>query len=176
MSNGAAGDGIVWLDGDVQMGDHVVMGCAAGIMAREDRLELDDAVGIRFLDTTKEGRVEIGGIVSVAIACCDEAGVYAGAVAVPDVPPKIGDRFAGCNVDELSFDDDGYAGLVFRNVGADVFAEHIILPFISTTLCKKSKDGMIGLRFIDSQDQSPPPDSTHKCPNSQKASSQAYSH
>lgn len=74
------------------------------------------------MNTAKESSVQVRGIVRVAVAGSDETGVDTCAVAIPDVPPEAGNRLTCCDVDELAFDDDGDTGLVFADVGADVFA------------------------------------------------------
>lgn len=99
-----------------------MMCCAAGIVAWEDGLELDYAVGIGFLDAPEEGRVEVGCVVCVAVTGCDETRVDARAVAVPDIPPQARDWLAGCHVHELCFDDNWDAGLGLADVGADVLS------------------------------------------------------
>lgn len=96
-------------------------------MTWENRLELNHAIGIRLLDTPQERGVEVGSVISVTVSVCDQAGVDASGVAVPDVPPEIGDRFAGCYVHELPIEDDGDSGLGFANVGANVLAQNIVL-------------------------------------------------
>lgn len=49
-------------------GRTVNVGGSAGVMTREDGLELQDAVLVGFLQTTKEGGVQVGGVVGVAVA------------------------------------------------------------------------------------------------------------
>lgn len=51
-------------------------------MAREDGFEGRDPIGVRFLDATEEGFVDVCGVVGVAVALGYDAGVYAGGVRV----------------------------------------------------------------------------------------------
>lgn len=53
------------------------MSGAACVMAREDGLELRHAVGVRLLDAAEESRVDIRGVVGVAVSVGDDAGVDA---------------------------------------------------------------------------------------------------
>ena len=134
-------------------------------MSWKNRLELDHAIRIRFLDAAKESSVQVGSVSRVAVTGSDEARVDARAVAVPDVPPEIGNRFTGGYVNELAFDNDGHTGLVFADVAADVFAQDVVLLSISTISLKK---------LVNSPDQSPPQDSAHKSHCSQTRWTRAY--
>ena len=47
----------------------------AGVVAREDGLELDDTLLVAGLDTAQEGRVEVAGVGGVAVAAGLDTGV-----------------------------------------------------------------------------------------------------
>ena len=47
----------------------------AGVVAREDGLELHDALLVAGLDTAQEGRVEVAGVGGVAVAAGLDTGV-----------------------------------------------------------------------------------------------------
>jgi hypothetical protein len=53
----------------------VDMSGAAGVVTREDGLELHDAVGVGLLQTAQEGGVEVCLVVGVTVAVGDDAGV-----------------------------------------------------------------------------------------------------
>ena len=95
---------------------------AAGIMTREDTLELRDAISVRGLQSSQKRAIEICRVVFVAIAGTDDAAVDAGGVAVPEIPHEVRDGVAGVDVDELGIDDNIEAGFGFGDVGADVLA------------------------------------------------------
>jgi hypothetical protein len=99
------------------------------VVAREDGLELGDAVGVGGLDAAQPGVVEVGQVVRVAVASSDDAAVHAGRVAVPDLKVHIRDRVAGGYVDDLVVHQERHADLVFGDVFADVLAgdvwEHV---------------------------------------------------
>ena len=92
------------------------------VVAREDGLELGDAVGVGGLDAAQPGVVEVGQVARVAVAASDYAAVYAGRVAVPDLKVHVRDWVAGRYVNDLVVHQEGHAGLVFGDVLADVLA------------------------------------------------------
>jgi hypothetical protein len=55
---------------------------AAGVVAGDQSVELDCAIGVGYLDAPEEGRVEVGGVAVVAIAVGGDAGVDSCRVAV----------------------------------------------------------------------------------------------
>jgi hypothetical protein len=98
---------------------------AAGVVAREGGFEGCHAVGVCLLDAAEEGRVEVGFVVGVAVAVCYDAGVDAGAVAVPDLDVDVRDGLAGVDVDDLVVEGDVDAGFVVGDVLSDEFASNI---------------------------------------------------
>lgn len=69
------------------------MGCAAGVVAREDGLELGDTRVVGLLNSTEESRVQVGLIGGVAVAAGHNARVDAGGIAVPEVEVDVRDGF-----------------------------------------------------------------------------------
>ena len=51
------------------------VGCTSGVVAREDGLELDDALAVGGLDSAQEGGVEVCRVGGVAVAAGLDAGV-----------------------------------------------------------------------------------------------------
>lgn len=68
---------------------------AALVVAGEDGVELDDAVGVGLLNTAQEGGVE------AALAAGGDTRVHSDGVAVPDVDESLRDRRVGVDVNEL---------------------------------------------------------------------------
>lgn len=60
------------------------VGSTSSIMAREYRVHPDYTELVGRLDSAEEGGVEVGSVVGVAVAGGHDAGVHAGAVAVPE--------------------------------------------------------------------------------------------
>ncbi len=100
--------------------------CAAGVVAREDGLDLGHAVLVGHGYGAEECVVDVGVVCEVAVALVDDAAVDACGVGVPEVPPHSRDGLAGFKVDELGLDDDGDAELVFAGVGADDLAGDVV--------------------------------------------------
>jgi hypothetical protein len=94
-------------------------------VAREGGFEGCYAVGVCLLDAAEEGCVEVGFVVGVAVAVCYDAGVNAGAVAVPDLDVDVRDGLAGVDVDDLVVEGDVDAGFVVGDVLSDEFASNI---------------------------------------------------
>lgn len=59
----------------------------SSVVTREDGCELDDTIVIRLLNAAKGCAVQVGGVVSVAIAVGLNTGIDAGRVAAPDIGP-----------------------------------------------------------------------------------------
>lgn len=51
----------------------VDVSCPASVMTWEGCLELNDTVPVTLLDTSVEGRVEVGGIVGVSVSAGDDS-------------------------------------------------------------------------------------------------------
>lgn len=90
------------------------------VVARKDRLELDNAVRVSpaswlvsynsvvfsldeslLLNATKESLVQVGSIVLVAIAGCHDAAVDPSSVTMPQIDKDCWDRLASVHVDVL---------------------------------------------------------------------------
>lgn len=75
-------EGAVIAGGGVQVHHHVDVGRAASVVAREQRVEAGNSVGVGRLDATREGRVQVGGVAGrVAVAVGGDARIDAGGVA-----------------------------------------------------------------------------------------------
>lgn len=75
--------------------------CRTSIVTRKDGVELHNAHMVGLLQAAKCCIVEVGGIVRVAVAICDNAAIYTRCVAVPNVDVDGIHRFASCNVNDL---------------------------------------------------------------------------
>lgn len=84
---------------------------SAGVMAREDGLELHDTVGRGGLDATVECLFGVGLVGAVSVAVGDDAGVDACGVGVPDLDVGVGDGLAGLDVEYLHVEVEREAGL-----------------------------------------------------------------
>lgn len=98
---------------------------SAGVVAREDGLELGDAIRVGSLDSSKPGVVDVCVIRAIAVAARDDARVDTCGVAVPHLEVDVGDWVAGLNVDDLVVEDNTETLLFFHNVLADIFSSHI---------------------------------------------------
>lgn len=131
--------------GCILVDDHVVVGGAAGVVARENSFEARDAVGGGWLHAAQEGGVDVGEVVCVAVAGLDHAGVDACCVAVPglsllegvfkdwqllrgegeeipEIPIDVGQGLTSLDIQELCFKNDGYTCLPFLQIIADLLA------------------------------------------------------
>lgn len=52
------------------------VGSTTGVVSREDRLELDNALAVAGLDSAQEGCVQVCGVVGVAVSAGLDAGVH----------------------------------------------------------------------------------------------------
>jgi hypothetical protein len=106
----------------IGMGNNVNVGSTARVMAREQSLELGNAVRVGLLDTTQEGFVQVCGVIAVAVHVALDSRVDASGVAVPYVPVQVLDWLAGVDVDELAVDNDWDTSLAIAYVVADQLA------------------------------------------------------
>lgn len=72
-----AGDGVVLQDGGLVGGvaEDVDVGGAAGVVTREEGLELDDTLFVAGLDSAQESGVEVRGVILVAVSAGRDTGV-----------------------------------------------------------------------------------------------------
>lgn len=124
------------------MREDVDVGRAAGVVARDDGLELDHTVDVGLLEAAEEGLVEVGGVVGVAVAGGYDAGVDACGVAVPGVDVNGRDGLAGRGVDELDVEVEGNTGLVLRHVCANQLAVDVVWAL--SDLWLENAGGIIG--------------------------------
>lgn len=112
----------------------VDVGGTAGVVAREDGLELCNAIGVGLLDSSEEGVVEVRLVIRVAVAVRNDAGVDAGAVAVPDFDVHVGDGLACVDINDLVIEGDVDTWLRICNVlpnelAADIYTKLVnIMP------------------------------------------------
>jgi hypothetical protein len=116
---------LVLVAGGVCMGQDVDVGGAAEVVAREESLELGNAVLVGRLDAASPGLVDVVDVVDVAVAGVDDTRVDAGRVGVPDLEVQLRDRLARVNVDELVVNDEGDALLSLDYVATNSFAADI---------------------------------------------------
>lgn len=122
VGNRSAGDSAVAEERSVHGADDVDVSSTAAVVTGEDRLKGSDAVLVGLLETTESHVVKVGDIVAISVAVILHTRVDTGGVAVPDVPPELGDRLAGVDVDELSVHVVHNTGLVIDDVLAVVLA------------------------------------------------------
>lgn len=92
------------------------------VVAREERVEGDDAVGVRLLHAPQEGGSQS------ALAGRADAAVDAGGVALPQVDEEGGLRGAGAHVDELDLEVQRDARQGLGDVAPDLGAEDVVGP------------------------------------------------
>jgi hypothetical protein len=92
------------------------MSCASGIEPRENTRILDDAFGIRSLETAQESLIDIRSVCCVAIAGCNDSGVDASGVTVPNVRSEVFDGIASFSVNELKVPNDVDASLILADI------------------------------------------------------------
>ena len=123
MADRFAGQGVVGVDSGIERVRHDVdMGGAAGVVAREQGIELDDTVLVGLGDAAEEGLVDVGRIVGVAIAAGNDTRVNTSRVAVPELEVDLGDGLAGVDVDDLDVKVQRHSLLVLGDVAADQLA------------------------------------------------------
>lgn len=104
----------------------VDVGGTAGVVAREDRLHIDNTVLVTGLDTAEPGGVDVGLIGGVTVTAGNDTGVDTGGVAVPEIGVDIGDGLAGVGVDQLDVYVEGDTLLVLDDVLTDEFAGDVV--------------------------------------------------
>jgi hypothetical protein len=105
------------------VGEEMGMCCTALIVAWEDGLESNNAVGICGLDASQEGTVPS----SISYISSDiDAGVDTGGVAIPDIDVDIWDAETGGDVDVLDFEVERDTGLAFGDILANVLAGDVV--------------------------------------------------
>lgn len=122
MGDCAAREGIVGVQGCVQVRHDVDMVGTASVVARNEGVECDNADIIRRLHTTHEGCVEVGGVIGVAVAASADTGVHTSRVARPDLEVRLRDGLTGVNIDDLYVQGHWYALLTLGDVLSDKFA------------------------------------------------------
>jgi len=99
------------------------MCCTALIVAWEDGLESNNAVGICGLDASQEGTVPS----SISYISSDiDAGVDTGGVAIPDIDVDIWNAETGGDVDVLDFEVERDTDLAFGDILANVLAGDVV--------------------------------------------------
>lgn len=115
----AASKGVVGQNMGVGMSNDVNVSGTARVVTGENGLELGNTIGVGLLDSTKEGLVQVGGIVAVAVHRALDTGVDTGGIAVPDIPVQVLDRLTGVDVNELTIHDEGNTSLTIGHILTD---------------------------------------------------------
>jgi hypothetical protein len=92
----------------------------------EDTLESDNTFGVSRLNASKEGSIEVRGIIRVAIASCNKTRVDSSRIAVPDIPPEALNRLTSFNIKELALDNDRNTRLAVLKVVTNMLSLHPI--------------------------------------------------
>jgi len=124
------------------MRNDVHVRCATVVVAREDRFELRNTIGVGLLDTTEESLVEVGRIVAVTVHVALHTGVLASGVAAPDIPVQILDGLTGFNVHELAVHNERDTRLAVADVRADELTLHP--EWSDLALWGEDADGVLG--------------------------------
>ena len=90
-------------------------------MTGENRLEGNNPLGIRLLDTSQESSIP-----SNFVAGGDNTRVVTGGIAVPDIDVDLRNGKAGRDVDVLNFEVERNSGLTFSDVLSDEFASDVV--------------------------------------------------
>lgn len=109
----------------VGMNHDVDMSGSAGVVTREDGLELSNTIRVGLLDSSKPSLVNVRFVGLVAVTARYNTGVNTGRVAVPHLEVDIGDGITSLDVDDLIVEDDVEALLVFDKVLTDILAGDI---------------------------------------------------
>lgn len=113
------------------------VGSTAGVVTGESGLEVNNTVGVTFLDTTEESGVDVQRVGGVTVTAGDNSrvdtlcksvicflvdtigfsqGIAYSGVAVPQISVDLGNRLAGVGVDELDVHEEGNTLLILGNV------------------------------------------------------------
>jgi hypothetical protein len=125
-----AAQSVIGQEGSVGVSHDMDVSRSAGVMAREDGLELRNTITVCLLDSAKPGLVDVGLVGAVAITICDDTGVNTGGVAVPHLEVDIGNRVASLDVDDLVVEDDVESALLFDDVLSDVLTSNVYLVLV----------------------------------------------
>jgi len=120
-------ESLVGKESRVGMNHDVDVSSAAGVVTREDRLELSNTIRVGLLDASKPSLVNVGLIRAIAIAVGNDTRVHASGVAVPHLEVNVGDWIAGFDVDDLVIEDNVETLLIFNDVLTNVFAGHVCI-------------------------------------------------
>jgi|SRR5688572_697847 hypothetical protein len=119
------------------------VGSTASVVARENGLELCNAIGVGLLDTAEEGCVKVRGVVRVAVTARLNTGVDAGAVAMPDLDIHVRDGLASVDVDNLVVECDIDTRLRVGDVLSDELAADIYINWSITYFFGKLAHGFL---------------------------------
>lgn len=97
---------------------------ASSVVTGEGCIELQDAVFVAELNTTKHCVVNIACIGRITIAASNHAAVHTSAVTVPKLKCYLRDWLAGLGVNDLDIESQWYARIAVSDVLADVFARY----------------------------------------------------
>jgi len=104
-------------------------------MSREDRLKSYDAVFVRLLDTTKEGRVKtrlarfnttVFMLDTIVIWETFVLRINTSSIAVPNIDEQTLDRVTGLHIDILHFETEIDTDLIFFNVLTNKLTKNIV--------------------------------------------------
>jgi len=124
----------VGISSTVEMSEDVDVVGARSVMTWEESSKLRYAEGIGGLETAQERVVDVGRVGGADAVGGDNPGVDAGAVAVPDFDHGVGDRVAGCHVNDLGVKYQFDTFLILDYVLADVFSADIWSLLVSDRL------------------------------------------
>lgn len=117
--------GLVGEQRGVGVNHDVDVGGTAGVVAREDGLELSNTIIVGQLDTTQPGVVDVGLVGAVTVAAGNNTGVDTGRIAVPHLEVDIRDRLASVDINDLVVKNDIETTLVLDDVLADILASNV---------------------------------------------------
>ena len=101
-------------------------GLTAGVVTGDDGLVLSHAVCVGLNDSAQESVVEVGQIVTVAVAGSCHTAVYACRITVPKVHVDSRDRLARAGVNELNVEIERNTLLAIGNVTTDELSIDIV--------------------------------------------------
>lgn len=97
-------------------------------MTRNKSVEYNNAIVVRFLYTSHESRVQVCGVIRIAIAVGIDARVNSSGIAAPDLKICLRNWLACIDINDLNVKSQRHACLTFGDVLSDKLSRDPVRP------------------------------------------------